>query len=97
MHVFDPQAYPYSPNRAYSPSEASFQQLVSLGRSLSANDSTPNMVLVLPSPYGNLNESILDLLRKQDGGGKLRGIVVLEKEQMGKENLLEMDKLGCEV
>lgn len=52
------------------------------------------MVLVLPSPYGNLNESILDLLRKQEGGGKLRGIVVLEKEQLTKENLLDMDKLG---
>ncbi|KAF8858369.1 hypothetical protein BDZ45DRAFT_726015 [Acephala macrosclerotiorum] len=94
VHVFDPQTYPYSPKRAYSPREASFQQLVSFGKSLSAGNSTPNMVLVLPSPYGNLNESILDLLRKQEGGGKLRGIVVLEKEQMEKDNLLEMDRLG---
>ncbi|CZR52334.1 uncharacterized protein PAC_02211 [Phialocephala subalpina] len=94
VHIFDPQAYPYSPKRAYSPREASFQQLISFGQSLTANNSTPNMVLVLPSPYGNLNESILDLLRKQESGGKLKGIVVLEKEQMGKENLLEMDKLG---
>lgn len=52
------------------------------------------MVLVLPSPYGTLNESILDLLKNGESGGQLRGIVVLEKEQMGKENLLETDRLG---
>lgn len=94
MHVFDPKNYPYSPKRAYSPREASFNQLVSFGKSLTINNSTPNMVLVLPSPYGNLNESILDLIQKEDGGGKLRGIVVLEKEQMGREELLEMDRIG---
>lgn len=52
------------------------------------------MVLVLPSPYGNLNESILDLLQKGEGDGKLRGIVVLEKEQMGKKELMEMNRIG---
>ncbi|KUJ12401.1 uncharacterized protein LY89DRAFT_738191 [Mollisia scopiformis] len=94
VHVFDPKSYPYSPKRAYSPREASFQQLTSFGESLTTDNSVPNMVLVLPSPYGNLNESILDLLRKGESGGRLRGIVVLEKEQMVKESLLEMDKLG---
>jgi predicted TIM-barrel fold metal-dependent hydrolase len=94
VHVFDPKNYPYSPKRAYSPREASFQQLISFGKSLTVDDSTPNMVLVLPSPYGNLNESILDLIRKEEGGGKLRGIVVLDKDQMGREELIEMDKVG---
>ncbi|KAE8453314.1 hypothetical protein EG329_011381 [Mollisiaceae sp. DMI_Dod_QoI] len=94
VHVFDPETYPYSPTRAYSPRSASFNQLTTFGQSLTTNNSAPNMVLVLPSPYGTLNESILDLLRKKEGGGKLRGIVVLDSEQMTRENLLEMDKLG---
>lgn len=72
-HVFGPASrYPYTPNRSYTPPDASFAQYKALLRALGAERG----VLVQPSVYGTDNSLMADTLR--DAGPNFRGVAVLD-------------------
>lgn len=97
MHVFNPKAYPYAPSHAYSPVEALYPTLLGFNGNLTVDHKPHNLVLVQPSPYGNDNSLILDLLRSHKASGEnrqLRAISVIESEEITDEELEEMNDLG---
>jgi predicted TIM-barrel fold metal-dependent hydrolase len=58
LHIFGPNArYPYTPNRAYTPPEASLASYDALAASLGLE----RMVIVQPSVYGKDNSCTLDM------------------------------------
>jgi len=72
-HVFGPAArYPFSPDRAYTPPDASVEQLVALHDSLGIE----RVVIVQPSPYGTDNSCTLDATRRL--GDRARAVVVVD-------------------
>jgi len=71
-HVMGPQAkYPYAPDRAYTPPEATVADL----KALRAAIGTARNVLVTPSVYGTDNSCLVDALTELNGSA--RGIAVL--------------------
>ena len=71
-HVFGPAArFPFAPARAYTPGEASVEDLGALQACLGLE----RVVVVQPSPYGDDNRCTLDALRRL--GGRARGVAVL--------------------
>lgn len=72
-HVFGPAArYPYTPNRSYTPPDATFAQY----RALLSTLGVERGVLVQPSVYGTDNRLLADTLR--NAGPNFRGIAVLD-------------------
>jgi len=72
-HVFGPAAcYPYAPDRAYTPPDASVEDLLALHRSLGIE----RVVIVQPSPYGTDNSCTLGALKHL--GNKARGVAVVD-------------------
>ncbi|KSU66683.1 hypothetical protein AS038_08470 [Arthrobacter sp. NIO-1057] len=74
MHVFDP-AFPYAPNRSYTPGNAEFAQY-------SADSQAWNVgrtVLVQPSPYGTDNRALVTALEKL-GNSAGRGVAVISPQ-----------------
>ncbi|OJD33312.1 transcriptional family amidohydrolase family protein [Diplodia corticola] len=96
VHVFDPR-YPYSPDRQYTPESALYDELLAFNDKLTVTNSTENIVLVQPSPYGTDNSLILDLLRNHSASQQdnlLRAISVIDPENVTDEELQEMNSLG---
>jgi len=72
VHVFGPpERYPFAPDRAYTPPEASFQSYRAVMRDLGLN----RAVLVQPSVYGTDNRAMLRAMRL--AGPTVRGVAVI--------------------
>ncbi|KAF2119608.1 hypothetical protein BDV96DRAFT_642625 [Lophiotrema nucula] len=92
VHVFDPANYPYSPSRAYTPEPATFASRLGFNRNLTAHNTSTNIVLVQPSPYGTDNSAIEDLPRKHIAYGDnhkqdLRGTVVFTTDNVSEQQV----------
>jgi predicted TIM-barrel fold metal-dependent hydrolase len=73
VHVFGPASrYPYSRDRAYTPPDASVEDLLALHGSLGVE----RTVIVQPSPYGTDNSCTLGALRRL--GARARGVAVVD-------------------
>jgi predicted TIM-barrel fold metal-dependent hydrolase len=87
-HIFgDPQRFPFSPARIYTPEPASIDEMRSLHRALH----TDRAVVVHPSVYGTDNACTLDAI-KQLGSGA-RGIALID-DKTPDTALDEMDRSG---
>jgi predicted TIM-barrel fold metal-dependent hydrolase len=74
VHVFgDPAIFPFAPNRAYTPPEASVEDL----RQLQTGLHFDRVVIVNPSVYGTDNSCTLDGIRQL--GARARGVAVIDK------------------
>jgi predicted TIM-barrel fold metal-dependent hydrolase len=87
-HIFgDPQRFPFTPARIYTPELASIDEMRSLHRALH----TDRVVVVHPSVYGTDNACTLDAI-KQLGSGA-RGIALID-DKTPDTALDEMDRSG---
>jgi predicted TIM-barrel fold metal-dependent hydrolase len=85
VHVFGPAArYPFAPDRAYTPPDASIDDLLKLHERLGFE----RVVIVQPSVYGTDNTCTLDALKAL--GGRARGVAVIDSQS----DLGEMQSLG---
>lgn len=75
VHVFDPDRFPYSPRRGYTPPAATVADLRAFERGLGVE----RVVLVQPSPYGSDNSCLLAALRDL-GPDTARGVAVIDPE-----------------
>lgn len=73
MHVFDPDAYPLSPEAAYTPKPHTLPSALAFEASLGLD----NIVLVQPSVYGTDNTCLLDALHRL-GPRRARAVVALD-------------------
>lgn len=74
VHVFGPATrYPLAPDRAYTPPEASLEDLLAMEEKLGVQ----RMVLVQPSVYGADNSCMLDALTAL--GRRARGVAVVDE------------------
>jgi predicted TIM-barrel fold metal-dependent hydrolase len=88
VHVFgDPQRFPFSPGRTYTPEPASVEQMRELHRALH----TDRVVVVNPSVYGSDNSCTLDAVKQL--GSSARGIAVID-DKTPEAALDEMDRVG---
>jgi predicted TIM-barrel fold metal-dependent hydrolase len=88
VHIFgDPQRFPFSPARVYTPESASLEELAALHRALHID----RAVVVQPSVYGTDNSCMLDALRHL--GGSARGVAVIDA-QTPESALDEMERAG---
>lgn len=87
-HIFgDPQRFPYTPARVYTPEPASIDEMRSLHRALH----TDRVIVVHPSVYGTDNACTLDAIKQL--GSSARGIAVID-EKTPDAALDEMDRGG---
>ncbi|KAH0420943.1 transcriptional family amidohydrolase family protein [Colletotrichum camelliae] len=95
VHVFDSTIGPFAASRAYTPAQATLQQLLNFS-SILTKDKALNIVLVQPSPYGSDNTVLLHLLRnlRDDGAQSPRGIAVVDIASTSDEELWSMHDLG---
>jgi predicted TIM-barrel fold metal-dependent hydrolase len=86
VHVFlDPDRYPFAPGRAYTPPQASVEQL----RDLHAGLGVARTVIVQPSVYGADNSATLRGI-KLLGPDRARGVAVIDERMSG----AELDRMG---
>src|SRR6185437_10706013 len=72
-HVFGPPAqFPFTPQRSYTPGEASLEELLALQQDLHLG----RVVIVQPSVYGTDNSCTVDALQRIAGRG--RGVAVID-------------------
>jgi predicted TIM-barrel fold metal-dependent hydrolase len=87
-HIFgDPQQFPLSPNRGYTPEPASVAEMRTLHRALHVD----RVVIVQPSIYGTDNSCTLDAIKQF--GNRARGIAVID-EKVSSSALDAMDRAG---
>ena len=87
-HVFGPaDKFPYSPDRKYTPVDASKEKLFALRDFLGFDKN----VIVQASCHGKDNAALIDALENADG--KARGIAVIG-EEVSDEELVAMDLAG---
>lgn len=96
VHVFDSSIGPFDPGRAYTPGQASSQNLIKFSGSLTEDAWPSNIVLVQPSPYGTDNTVLLETLRRLQTSRQVtaRGIAVIDLENTSDEELLAMHECG---
>jgi predicted TIM-barrel fold metal-dependent hydrolase len=71
-HVFGPPTqFPFTPQRSYTPGEASLEELLALQRDLHLD----RVVIVQPSVYGTDNSCTVDALRRLDGRGRAVAVI----------------------
>jgi predicted TIM-barrel fold metal-dependent hydrolase len=88
IHIFgDPQRFPFSPARVYTPETASVDEL----RSLHAALRIERTVVVQPSVYGTDNRCTMDAIRRL--GNRARGVAVIDENTSDTE-LDEMGRAG---
>lgn len=88
VHVFgDPQRFPLSPSRTYTPESASVEEMRVLHRALH----TDRVVVVNPSVYGTDNSCTLDAVNQL--GSSARAIAVID-DKTPETALDEMDRSG---
>lgn len=95
VHIFDSAVGPYSPSRAYTPAQATLQQLLEFSSGLT-QEQPLKIVLVQPSPYGSDNTVLLHSLKQLHEGGRrsARGIAVVDIGRTSDEELWSMHELG---
>ena len=88
VHVIgDTPRYPFAPNRAYTPPEASVEDLQAVHQTLRLQ----RVVIVQPSFYGTDNSCTLDAIKSI--GGSARGIAVIDGK-MPDAALDDMQRIG---
>jgi predicted TIM-barrel fold metal-dependent hydrolase len=85
VHIFDPEHFPYSPKRSYTPGPASVDDLLAFESRIGMS----RYVLVQASPYGSDNACLLAALKRLSG--KARGIAVIDPDRTPDS---ELDALG---
>jgi predicted TIM-barrel fold metal-dependent hydrolase len=86
-HTFDPQRFPYSPSRPYTPEPVSVDELRSLERALHLD----RVIIVQTTVYGTNNAGVLDAMKQL--GPRARGVAVID-EKTPDSALDEMDRAG---
>lgn len=96
VHIFEPDHYPYVSTRAYSPAEASLEQLLSFSSNYTQDQLPTNLVLVQPSPYGANNSLLLHSLDRLGAIGcpHPRGIAVVDPDDATLDELQSMHRHG---
>ena len=90
LHIFGtPDRYPFTPERFYTPPEASLSDYDALSSSLGLD----RMVIVQPSVYGMDNRCTLDMCVKA-GKARARAIVVVD-DSVSDAQLKEMSDIGA--
>ncbi len=87
VHTFDPQHFPYSPFRPYTPEPVSVGELQSLHKALHMS----RVIVVQTTVYGTDNSGALDAMKKL--GPRARGVAVIDEKTADSE-LDEMDRAG---
>lgn len=88
VHIFgDPQRFPFSPSRTYTPGSASVEELTTLHRALHID----RVIVVNPSVYGTDNSCTLDAVKQL--GSRARAIAVVD-ERTPDASLDNMDRAG---
>lgn len=88
VHAFgDPERFPFSPARTYTPPPASVEEMREVHRALH----TDRVVVVNPSVYGTDNSCTLDAVTRL--GASARGIAVID-DKTPEARLDEMDRVG---
>ncbi|HEX3500173.1 MAG TPA: amidohydrolase family protein [Stellaceae bacterium] len=88
-HVFGPPAqFPFTPQRSYTPGEASLEELLALQRDLHLD----RVVIVQPSVYGTDNSCTVDALRRLEGRG--RAVAVID-DDIGDAELEALHRAGA--
>jgi len=72
VHIFDPQRFPFSPARVYTPEPATLEELAAEHEALHLG----RTIVVQPSVYGTDNSCTLDALRRL--GEHARGVAVID-------------------
>jgi predicted TIM-barrel fold metal-dependent hydrolase len=87
-HVFgDPRRFPLTPSRAYTPEQASVEEMRTLHRALHMD----RVVIVQPSVYGTDNACTLDGVRQL--GARARAVAVID-DKASEAALADMDRAG---
>jgi predicted TIM-barrel fold metal-dependent hydrolase len=86
VHVFDPERFPYSPTRTYTPGPASLDDLLAFEGRIGMS----RCVLVQPSVYGTDNSCLVAALNRL--GDQARGVAVIDLERTSDR---ELDGLGA--
>ena len=68
VHTFDPQHFPYSPSRPYTPEPVSVEELRSLHKALHIS----RVIIVQTTVYGTDNSGALDAMKQL--GSRARGV-----------------------
>jgi predicted TIM-barrel fold metal-dependent hydrolase len=87
VHTFDPQHFPYSPARPYTPEPVSVGELRSLHQALHMS----RVIVVQTTVYGTDNSGALDAMKQL--GSRARGVAVID-EKTPEAALDEMDRAG---
>lgn len=87
VHVFDPNRFPYVPNRKFTPATANVDQLKRHLSTIGAG----SVVLVQPSVYGSDHACLLDALEVL--GPSAFGIAVIDRST-SKEEIEQLDRTG---
>src|ERR1700722_12700956 len=87
VHTFDPQHFPFSPARPYTPEPVSVEELLSLHRALHMS----RVIVVQTTVYAADNAGVLDAMQKL--GERARGVAVID-EKTPDSALDEMDRAG---
>jgi predicted TIM-barrel fold metal-dependent hydrolase len=88
VHVFgDPQRFPFSPSRTYTPEPSSVEELRALHRALHLE----RVVVVNPSVYGTDNSCTLDAVKQL--GSSARAIAVID-DKIPEAAIDDMDRAG---
>ena len=87
VHTFDPQHFPYSLSRPYTPEPVSVEELRSLHQALHMN----RVIVVQTTVYGADNAGVLDAMKQL--GSHARGVAVID-EKTPNSALDDMDRAG---
>jgi predicted TIM-barrel fold metal-dependent hydrolase len=87
VHTFDPQHFPYSPSRPYTPEPVSVEELRSLHKALHMS----RVIVVQTTVYATDNSGVLDAMKKL--GARSRGVAVID-EKISDSALDELDRAG---
>ena len=87
VHTFDPQHFPFSPSRPYTPEPVSVEELRSLHRAIHMT----RVIVVQTTVYGANNDGALDAMKQL--GARARGVAVID-EKTPDSALDEMDRAG---
>src|SRR3984893_2294629 len=87
VHTFDPQHFPFSPARPYTPESVSVDELRSLHKALHMS----RVIVVQTTVYATDNSGVLDAMKKL--GSRARGVAVID-EKTPDSALDEMDRAG---
>ena len=87
VHTFDPQHFPYSPARPYTPEPVAVGELRSLHKALHMG----RVIVVQTTVYGTDNSGALDAMKQL--GSRARGVAVID-DQTPESALDEMDRAG---